>query len=119
MLTASQIFNRFSSAVANIIVFSDEKIVGSGSGFYIKNRLVSCAHVTNTPSGCTIKVSFGDFINGESTKWNYGSALDFKGYSEEHSFDYAILDAPEGMSCGQPLDFADKLPEVGAIIYLS
>lgn len=113
LLTALQIYDSSRHSVANLIATSGESKLGSGSGFMTNGSLVTCAHVTHIPKGLLMEVSFEQPAAGASTGWSYGTSIPYKGYSEEHSYDFAILDIPPDQIAGPSLELADRIPAVG------
>lgn len=113
MLTATNVYETACHSVANIIAISAGQRVGSGSGFLVNDRMVTCAHVVKVPTGCQVEVRFEHPAKGATQTWTYNSQLPLKGFSDEHSHDFAIVDVLAGVTCGPSLEFAERLPVAG------
>ncbi|MEI9965501.1 MAG: serine protease [Caulobacteraceae bacterium] len=115
-MTPADVFKEYGPSVANIIATNGQIRVASGSGFVVNRRMVTCAHVVNLPPGLNVEVRFGAVVAQQSREWVYpafGQRPNIKGYSDEHSYDYAIIEPPSGAILGSSLQFAEDVPEVG------
>jgi len=111
----SDIYKSAAPSVANIVIKQNGQRVSSGTGFLVNNHLVTCAHVIDVPNTCQIDVIFEKAQSPQTPSWSFSSrsALSLKGYSAEHSYDYAIVEPPAGVTLGPSLKFAEAVPDVG------
>ncbi len=114
-MRARDIYAKCAPSVANLVVKRNGQRVSSGSGFLLKDHLITCAHVINVPRDCQIEVIFEKPAPQQTPLWVYPtvSALNVRGHSEEHSYDYSIIAPPAGVVLGPSLKFASELPEIG------
>lgn len=113
VLTASDVYEAANHSVANIIASSSGQRVASGTGFLVNDHLITCAHVLKIPTGLGLEVRFEHPAAGAAQTWSYGSQFPIKGHSDEHSYDFAILNVPSNVVCGPSLEFAERLPVAG------
>lgn len=113
MISMTDVYEASRHSVANIIAISAGQRVGSGTGFVVNDHMVTCAHVMKVPAGLGVEIRFEHPANGAAQVWNYGKPFPFRGFSDEHSFDFAILDVPAGVVCGPSLELAERLPTPG------
>jgi S1-C subfamily serine protease len=113
VLTESEIYKTSQHSVANIIAISNGQRIGSGTGFLVNGRIVTCAHVVKLPVALRVEVRFHHPAVGAEEFWDYSGSLPFNGFSDEHSFDFAIIDAPMGVTCGPSLELTARLPVCG------
>ncbi len=111
--SAAELFERCSPSIANLIAEVGGWRVSSGTGFMVKGKLVTCAHVTELPEGAALAVVFERPNNDAAPRWVYQKPLQFLGYSEEQSYDFAILDVDPSIPVGPSLVLSDRLPEPG------
>ncbi len=111
----SDIYKNAAPSVANIVIKQNGQRVSSGTGFLVNNHLVTCAHVIDVPNNCQIDVIFEKAQSPQASSWSFSnrSALSLKGYSAEHSYDYAIVEPPAGVTLGPSLKFAKAVPDIG------
>lgn len=115
-MTPAEVFRSHGSKVANIIVHEGSQRAGSGTGFIVGGHLITCAHVMRRPPGYGVTVRFERPASGQTVEWSYpafGSAPIVRGFSDEHSYDYAILEPPPNVVLGEGFRFSNNFPEVG------
>lgn len=113
-MTGPELFDAFAPSVANIVVMRGTSRVSSGTAFVIGQKLVTCAHVVTLPPGLGVRIEFEKAASGQTASWEYTDISGaFRGYSDEHSFDYAILEPPSGASLPPSLCWADEQPRPG------
>ena len=105
--SASGIYSNWSNSIANLIAVKNDARVGSGSGFLVNGKLVTCAHVVAIPAGVSLFVEF------QNPSGNGECDMQFLGHSSEHSYDYAILEVPHLVNLGPSLELTDRIPVPG------
>lgn len=72
----------------------------------------------DVPHDCQIEVIFEKAQPQQAPSWSFAnrSALKLKGYSAEHSYDYAIIEPPSGVTLGPSLKFSNALPGIGTAV---
>ncbi len=110
-----EIYKTCAPSVANVVIKRGGQRVSSGTGFLLNNHLITCAHVLDVPNDCQIDVVFEKAAASQTQVWSYPNkaALTMKGHSAEHSYDYAIVAPPAGVTLGPSLRFAQTLPDIG------
>jgi hypothetical protein len=54
-MTPQDLYRLHRGAVVNLVVVRDNQRIGSGTGFIMHGRLITCAHVVDTiPPGCLL-----------------------------------------------------------------
>lgn len=116
-MNPSEIYQALSPSVGHLVFTQNGQRVSSGSGFMSGGVFVTCAHVIDAARALPLRVIFPNAVGGQSREWDVPggiNALQIRGHSAEHYFDYAIIEPPAGVVPGQSLEFADHEPQVGA-----
>lgn len=109
-------FKSYAPSVAHLVFFQGDQRISSGSGFLVRDRLVTCAHVVERMGANHMKVRFPYAEAGQTQEWDVPAgvqSLTFCGFSGEQSYDYAIIDPPAYVAIGPSLSFAEEETEVG------
>lgn len=114
MLTPAEIFRESSQWTVRLVAADVNKsVLGAGSGFISRGRIVTCGHNISKPTISMIEVMLIGTIWGE----NRFLGLDIKdrilGFSDENSYDFAILDFINEREKFPGLELSDRIPEVG------
>lgn len=109
-------FKSYAPSVAHLVFFQGDQRISSGSGFLVRDRLVTCAHVVERMGANHMKVRFPYAEAGQTQEWDVPAgvqSLTFCGFSGEQSYDYALIDPPAYVAIGPSLSFAEEETEVG------
>jgi hypothetical protein len=115
-MTPSEVYRMLGPSVGHLVFTQNGQRISSGSGFMSGGVFVTCAHVVDAARALPLRVIFPNAVDGQTREWDVPggiSALHIRGYSAEHSYDYAIVQPPAGVGPGPSLEFADQEPQVG------
>lgn len=98
-MALTDLFDRIRTGVVHICFIRGGNRVASGTGFLVNDRLVTNNHVFRGPDNCEVLVRFAD---SDPNRMEDGFILPLANFrqrlisgSDEHNFDFAILDVPE------------------------
>lgn len=100
------------TGVANILAVSNGTRLASGSGFLANGKLVTCAHVIRqVPPTAHLVVSFEHSPEGQDPSFTFTPgtiAQQIRGWSDEQSYDYAIVELPMQLAGRYQFGFATE-----------
>lgn len=118
MIDLETLYPQVAQSIAHIMVLSDSgSRVASGTGFLIAGKLVTCAHVLAGTEQANVRVRFPHAVGEQTVEWDYprfGARPEIKGWADEQSFDYAIVEPPQGAVVGKSLSLVAEEPAPGA-----
>lgn len=102
------------TGVANIIAVSNRTRLASGSGFLVNGTLVTCAHVIRqVPPTAHLVVSFEHSPDGQDPSYTFAPGAitqQIRGWSDEQSYDYAIMELPMQLAGRYQFEFSNEAP---------
>ncbi len=114
MLNGTEIYELCGPSVANLVFSRSGQRVSSGTGFVVGNHLVTAGHVVHSARGLDFDVVFEKSSRSVPTRWaDCSSAPTIGGFSDEHSYDYAIVVPPDEISLPPSLEWATECPVPG------
>lgn len=116
-MNSSEIYQALGPSVGHLVFTQNGQRVSSGSGFMSGDVFVTCAHVVDVASALPLRIIFPNAVGRQTREWDIPGGINedqIRGYSSEHSYDYAIVQPPAGIVPGPSLEFADQEPQVGA-----
>lgn len=111
-------FNTIKSGIAHLIAVKGGVRIASGSGFLVDGYIVTCAHVIRDikeDHDLVVRFSHDNDI-GENKNFNFSFQImmnSIRGFSEENSYDFAILDLPIEAERRYNFVFKDEDAKVG------
>jgi S1-C subfamily serine protease len=113
-MNSIEIYQALGPSVGHLVFTQNNQRVSSGSGFMSGGAFVTCAHVIDAARTLPLKIIFPNAVGAQTREWDIPvNALRCLGYSAESSYDYAIVQPPEGVVAGPSLEFAQEEPPVG------
>jgi S1-C subfamily serine protease len=118
----AELVARIRSGVVHVIIHSGKERLGSGTGFFVANMLITNHHIAlGIPTGAQLAVRFHDTPPAHA---DYSFSADqiqnaVCGTSDDSAYDYAILDLPDLLQYNPyQFKFAAHDPKVGQSVAL-
>ena len=113
-MRTADLYNTVRSGVCRISVKIGD-YVASGSGFLVRDKIVTCGHVyLDLPENSQVEISFGEAHPITIPKSIIGGSV--KALSDNNGYDYCVLDLPIDLSGRYQFCFCDRVAEIGETV---
>lgn len=115
MYTSTEIFERDAMWIVQLAALRPDNVqFGTGSAFICRGHIVTCGHNISVNAANTLVAMFHGTVWAGAQSAQFAKPHDhLKGYSDENSYDFAILDSFPDRQKFSGLELTDRDPNVG------